>query len=186
MDHSAYFHYLRSRSPAGRLYRRFYLYPRLCRHLAGHVLDIGCGLGDMLAFRSDTVGADINPYTVAWCRDHGLTARLIRDGQLPFGDAAFDGAILDNVLEHIADPSDLLAETRRVLRPRGHLIVGVPGKRGFEADEDHKVFYDETRLRRTLRRAGFSSTRVFHMPFHFPRLDARIRQYCIYGVFQRL
>jgi len=104
---------------------------------------------------------------------------------LPFEHAVFDSALLDNVLEHIVDPKPLLSDIRRVLRPKGCFVVGVPGIRGFSSDSDHKVFYDDASLVSTLREARFSAKRIFHMPIRSRFLSERMRQYCIYGVFQR-
>ncbi|WP_340117697.1 class I SAM-dependent methyltransferase [Pelagibius sp. 7325] len=180
-----YADYLKQRSWKGLLYRRYVLYPRLCRQLTGHVLDIGCGIGDMLAFRPDTEGVDVNPHTVALCRKRGLHAREMAPDRLPYADAAFDGAMMDNVLEHIAEPGPILGEVRRVLAPSGTFVCGVPGRRGFAADPDHKVFYDEGALRRTVETYGFTTRTVFHMPFRSSWLEARMSQYCVYGVFER-
>jgi SAM-dependent methyltransferase len=186
-DHDQYFDYLRRRSPLGALYRRFWLYPRLARCLPGRCLDIGCGIGDMLAFRGgDTIGVDVNPKTVAYCRSRGATALVMQVDQLPFDVASFDSALMDNVLEHIEHPRPLLGEAHRVLRPGGRLVVGVPGRRGFACDADHKVFYGEAELRDNLAQAGFTMREAFHMPLgRSSWLDARLRQYCLYTLFTR-
>ncbi len=180
-----YFEYLRGRSRIGWLYRRYWLYPSLCRYLDGKTLDVGCGIGDFLNHRTETVGVDINPATVEWCRSRGLDAYQMSPNVLPFQDGSFDSAILDNVLEHLADPDELLSEIGRVLRPHSSLVVGVPGQRGYAADADHKIFYDEATLVSTLGTAGFRLQQLFHMPFKSAWLDARVRQYCLYGVFKR-
>lgn len=180
-----YFDYLRRRSALARLYRNHWLYPRLCPHLSGTVLDVGCGIGDLLSFRPGTVGTDINPRAVDWCRQAGHRAELMQPDVLPFGDGAFDGVVIDNVLEHIADPRPLLAEVRRVLRPGGNALVGVPGRRGYASDPDHKVFYDEAALVVVMGGAGFAVRKVLPMPFKSSWLDAHMRQYCLYAVFQK-
>lgn len=59
-----YFQYLKSRSFLGNIYRKYYLYPKLGRYLKCWLLDIGCGIGDILVFRSNSVGVDINPLDV--------------------------------------------------------------------------------------------------------------------------
>lgn len=176
---------LRGRSQLCWLYRRYYLYPWLCRHLRGRVLDVGCGVGDMLACRANTVGVDINPRAVAWCRRRGLDARPMEPDRLPFADGDFDGVVLDNVLEHLARPQALLAEIRRVLPVGGRFVVGVPGRRGYASDDDHKVFYSEPALRETVQAAGFSDGKVLHAPVRSAWLDRHMRQYCLYGVFER-
>jgi SAM-dependent methyltransferase len=180
-----YFEYLKGRSRLGWLYRQYWLYPRLCRYLDGKTLDVGCGIGDFLNHRTETVGVDINPATVEWCRSRGLDAYPMSPNELPFQDGSFDSAILDNVLEHLADPAELLSEIGRVLRPRSSLVVGVPGQRGYATDSDHKVFYDEATLVSTLAEAGFGLRHLFNMPFRSAWLDLHMRQYCLYGVFER-
>lgn len=180
-----YLQYLQQRSWKGHLYRRHWLYPRLVRHLHGRVLDVGCGIGDMLRFRPGTVGVDVNAETVAVCRAGGLDARVMQPDVLPFADATFDGVILDNVLEHLSTPMPLLGEIRRVLVPGGRLLAGVPGTRGFRADPDHKVFYDAEGLSCVMAAAGLAQTKLFHMPLDLPWLDARMSAYCLYGVFER-
>ncbi len=180
-----YFEYLKGRRQLGLWYRHYWLYPRICRHLRGLTLDLGCGIGDFLSYRSGSVGVDINPATVDWCQRQGLNAHLMNPDALPFEEASFDSVVLDNVLEHLSEPNPLLKEIFRVLRSSGILVVGVPGNRGFLSDPDHKVFYDETSLVSTLRDAQFSLLRVFHMPFKSEFLNKRMRQYCVYGVFQR-
>lgn len=178
-----YFRYLASRSRIGWLYRRWWLYPRLSRYLTDQVLDVGCGMGDMLVFRPGTTGVDINPRTIAWCQQRGLDARLMQPDILPFPSHSFNSVVLDNVLEHLVDPVPLLGEIRRVLVPNGRVVVGVPGRRGFQSDSDHKVFYDESSLRALLARFAFFPFRMFYMPVYWPWLDERLSQYCLYGVF---
>lgn len=180
-----YFDYLRQRSRLAWLYRKYYLYPRMCRHLNGKVLDVGCGIGDFLAFRPNTIGVDINPHTIEWCRKRGLQTELMMQDVLPFQLAQFDGVVIDNVIEHIQDPSPLLSEIYRVLKPQGKLLIGVPGQRGYVCDADHKVFYDEDALVERLARADFAVKRVFAAPFKSAWLDRRMRQYCVYGLFER-
>lgn len=180
-----YHSYLLQRSRLGWLYRTTILYPRIARFLEGRVLDIGCGIGDMLRFRRGTVGTDINERNVAYCRSLGLEAHVMPVDALPFGDATFDSALLDNVIEHVAVPEPLLAEARRVLTPGGALVVGVPGIRGYAADDDHKRYYDEAGLVQLMTGCGFSRQTVIHTPLRSAYLDRKMRQYCVYGVFRR-
>lgn len=180
-----YFEYLRGRGRLGLVYRRAWLYPRLSRWLEGKVLDIGCGIGDMLRYRPGTVGVDVNARNVAWCRSLGLDARQMEPDRLPFADADFDGVMLDNVLEHLERPEPLLLEAKRILKSRGVIVAGVPGKLGYASDPDHKTFYDASSLTALMHDAGFNRERLIRMPLPLPLLDRYMRQYCIYGLFRR-
>lgn len=181
-----YFQHLQGRSRLGWIYRNLYLYPRLRRHLTGHTLDIGCGIGDFLRYYGDAVGLDVNPHTIRYCQQRDLEARLIDGDRYPFDDQSFESAILDNVLEHLNDPAPTLQEIHRVLRPGGRLVIGVPGHKGYAADPDHKRFYGEQELDETVSHAGFAMDRLLHMPVRSSWLDRHASQYCIYGIFSRL
>jgi SAM-dependent methyltransferase len=185
MNHfNEYFAYLKTRSNLGKLYRKYWLYPTLSRYLKGRTLDIGCGLGDMLAYRALTTGVDINPLTVDYCRDHGLDAHLMLPDQLPFQNKYFDSVLLDNVFEHLENPNQLLGEIGRVLRDDGKLLFGVPGKHGWLSDSDHKVNYDEPSLKLCLSNAGFKCLEIFYTPFwRSSFLSKWVRLYCIYACF---
>jgi SAM-dependent methyltransferase len=176
-----YFEYLMRRSFLGDLYRRYVLYPRLNLHLKGKVLDVGCGIGDMLSYRKNTVGLDVNPLNVAFCRKRELEAHIMKPDVIPFGDESFDSVLLDNVLEHIERPSLLFKEIRRVLKPDGFLLIGVPGSKGYESDDDHKVFYDEKKLHALAQKNHFNVNHLLYMPLiKSTFLSKQLRQYCIY------
>lgn len=181
-----YFDYLKKRSVYGLVYRRFYLYPRLCRFLNGRVLDVGCGIGDMLRFRKNTVGVDVNPTSVAWCRSQGFSVYHMETDRLPFSNGVFESVVLDNVMEHLVAPSSLIHEIKRVLVKGGTVIAGVPGKKGFMSDSDHKVFYSEDDLKRMMSESGFMCDRIFCTPIRSEWLNTRMRQYCVYGVFSKI
>jgi len=184
-EYEMYFEYLSKRSRLGLLYRKYWLYPNLSKVLVGNTLDVGCGLGDMLSFRPDTIGVDINPLTVAWCRSQGLDVFEMVEDVLPFPSYSFQSVLLDNVIEHLSEPTALLSEIFRVLQPGGTLVVGVPGLRGYAVDADHKTFYDEQTLLGVINAAGFTASSVRHLPVRFPGLSRYLRQYCLYGVFLR-
>jgi SAM-dependent methyltransferase len=178
-----YYNYLSQRRLLGLIYRKFYLYPCISRYLKGRVLDVGCGIGDFLSYRNHTIGVDINPFTVTFCKDRGYKAHLINGGYFPFPEESFDGAIMDNVLEHISDPKSILVSVHRVLRHGGIFIVGVPGIKGYNSDYDHKIFYDENTLIKILEDSGFIRSNCIHIPFKSGLLNKHMRQYCIYGIF---
>jgi SAM-dependent methyltransferase len=183
MNNSEYAAYLRGRSLLGAVYRRFYLYPKLGKFIKGRILDIGCGVGDFLAYKKQAVGVDINPFNVDYCVRRGLNAQLMDVDKLPQQDHSFDAIVLDNVLEHINNPFPILAEINRVLSVDGSLVVGVPGIKGYASDADHKVWYDEALLEDVALKSGFRIEKYFYVPFLKSKyLSAKLSQYCIYSV----
>lgn len=180
--HQQYFEYLKNRSFLGRIYRRFFLYPKINRLIHGRLLDVGCGVGDMLAFRPNSVGVDINDLNVKFCRWRGLDVQLMPIDQLPFANASFDSVLLDNVLEHITEPGPLLNEIKRIMLPDGVLVIGVPGLLGQLCDDDHKVYYDEAMLYKLADKLGFEITKMVYTPLcKSVFLSQVVKQYCIYS-----
>ena len=104
-------------------------------HIHGQdVLELGCGLGDLLSdiLEAGYAGRAVehSPQMVAAARD---TLQKRNVGQknwvlqgsaqhLPFSDASFDTVVSTFPSEYIYDP-DTIAEVERILRPGGRLIV---------------------------------------------------------------
>ena len=117
----------------------------------------------------------------------GLDAEYLKDGKIPFFDAYFPSAVLDNVLEHVSQDEVTLTlrEVLRVLQTGGTLLIGVLGLRGYESDNDHKHFYTENELITLLSRFGCVKKKTIHMPFSCPVLEKYLPQYCIYVYFEK-
>jgi SAM-dependent methyltransferase len=97
-----------------------------CLSGADHVLDIGCGEGQItrLAARLGARRAvGIDPTTAqldeAVARGGGPVYARADAAALPFADARFDAAVACLVFEHIRAVDDAIAEVARVLRPGG-------------------------------------------------------------------
>lgn len=126
-----------------RLYHQArFLEPRVHEGLplrrARRLLEIGCGVGaqtDILLRRLPDLhvtGLDASPTNLARAAAHLKSlpwARgrwdLIRGdaAKLAFGADSFDSAFLCWILEHVADPMQVLSEARRVLRPGSPIVV---------------------------------------------------------------
>lgn len=181
-DYNNYLEYLESRSLIGKFYRNYYLYPKLNRYLKGNLLDVGCGIGDMLIYRSNSIGVDINPLAVEFCKQRGCKAYKMSTDMLPFENSSFDSVLLDNVLEHLKEPIPLIKEIKRVMRKKAVLLIGVPGAKGQLADLDHKVFYDEQSLNSLAIDLGFNVNVMLYAPlWKSEYLSRNISQYCIYS-----
>lgn len=178
--------YLNSRSKLALLYRKFYLYPRIERNLIYPCIDIGCGIGDFLKFSKKAIyGVDINSGLVSQCAKEGLEVELITNDKIPSNDSAYNSAILDNVLEHIAEPDCTLKETYRVLNENARLIIGVPGIKGYSSDIDHKIYYDDDSIIPLLKKYHFSFEKKIVMPLPLNFLTHVLKIYCTYYVFQK-
>lgn len=183
-DYFDYARYLSKRSLIGLSYRKFWLYKRLSLNLKGKILDIGCGLGDFLEINPSAKGVDINPYTIKICCDKNLDAKLMEKDKIPYSDANFDSCLLDNVIEHLHDPTNLIIEIKRILKAKGKLLVGIPGEKGFLRDSDHKINYSEAALVNKFENFGFKLCKKFYMPLPIPFLTYFLKQHCIYFQFQ--
>jgi SAM-dependent methyltransferase len=84
------------------------------------ILDIGSGRGYLQDAAKDYTGLDISS-TVA--RFYHKKFVLGSATAMPFGDNSFAGAWSIWVLEHVPNPEQMLAETRRVLRDKGVLFL---------------------------------------------------------------
>jgi SAM-dependent methyltransferase len=183
VEFKKYHEYLLTRSRLGHLYRNYILYPKIAKNLQGKAVDIGCGIGDFCIFRKDTTGIDINPFNVNYCKQLGLKEVYTIENNFPLPDEGFDSALLDNVLEHLENPTQLISEVHRILKSHGRFVVGVPGIKGYASDPDHKVFYDLNKMKLLIEPLGFRFHHSFNMPVNLKFLSKKIRQFCLYGVF---
>ena len=180
-----YFDHLHTITLKGKIYRSFYLYPRINRNFKGKALDVGCGLGDFARHRPGTVAIDVNPFCVDYCKELGIESYHVKEPPFPFDNESFDSIFLDNVLEHIDEPDSLLSEIYRILNPEGRFIIGVPGKQGFRCQADHRVYYDEESLSKKLLEHSFFMKKHFFTPFKSEYLNENLNAYCLYAVFEK-
>lgn len=179
-----YFDYLSQRSLKGKLYRNFVLYPLLTRNFDQEmvVLDFGCGIGDYLQYRKNTIGVDLNSKNIRYCKELGLNATIFENGKIPLEDNGVDAVIMDNVLEHIEEPTSVLKEIKRVLKKNGSLLIGVPGEKGFKSDCDHKIFYDQENLTKLLKINNYSVIKYYYTPLNYKSdfLSKNLKIYSLY------
>jgi 2-polyprenyl-6-hydroxyphenyl methylase/3-demethylubiquinone-9 3-methyltransferase len=104
----------------------------------GHMLDLGCGSGEIAAAFADTgwlvTACDLSPRMIETARarwvDERIDWELLSPGdKLPFPAASFDLVLCSSVLEYIDDLPAYLGEIARVLRPGGWCCATVPDMR---------------------------------------------------------
>jgi SAM-dependent methyltransferase len=132
-------------------------------------LEVGCGDGALLCelrrrdFGGRLSGVEITAAAVAIARERPqIDAVALYDGaHLPDADDAYDLGVLSHVLEHVTDPSALLAEVGRACRA---VLVEVPleanmsarrsAKREHAAEVGHLQRLDRRATRGIVERAG--------------------------------
>jgi SAM-dependent methyltransferase len=91
------------------------------------LLDIGGGTGNYArALRREgwePVVVDRSAEMLAWAAAKGLETVRADAQRLPFEDETFDASTMISMLHHVEDRDAALAEARRVLRPRGRLVL---------------------------------------------------------------
>lgn len=103
------------------------------------VLDVGCGSKK----KPGAVGIDISDET---------DADIVHDLDVfpyPVDDASFDHVVMQDVLEHVAEPMRVAAELHRILRPGGTLALRTPHFSSALAygDPTHRHYYSTTAIR---------------------------------------
>jgi SAM-dependent methyltransferase len=96
-------------------------------HARGALADLGCGNAPLAGLYAPHVE------TMLWVDWPGSMHQKVKldvsqdlNKPLRIETASLDTVLLSDVLEHIAKPDDLIAELRRILRPGGRAIIGVP------------------------------------------------------------
>ena len=150
------------------------------------VLDIGCGhhasqLRDLAPHIHSGMGIESSVSDEAKAVPNLRFLEDAAERALPtLEPASFDVVMMISVLEHVWEPLDVLRECRRVLRPKGSLVLNVPNWRGKtflelaafrlkvstpEGVEDHKTYYDKRDLWPLLVRSGFMPSQI-RMGYH--------------------
>lgn len=98
------------------------------------LLDVGCGAGTLLSVAKqagwNAEGVEVSIPTVDILRKQGLTVFPGELAQAEFPDAHFDVVTAAELIEHVPDPSSLIAEVARVLRPGGIFWATTPHSHG--------------------------------------------------------
>lgn len=142
------------------------------------LLDFGCGTDDFLNHARDqgwnTLGMDVSLQTIERVRRSGHRALLVSPSVWnEVEDESLDLVRMNHVLEHLYNPSEVLAAIRLKMRPGAKFHIALPNpasftsrlfrSRWFPLDcPRHVILYSPAVLEKRLAEAGFSDVRVWH------------------------
>jgi 2-polyprenyl-3-methyl-5-hydroxy-6-metoxy-1,4-benzoquinol methylase len=137
------------------------------------LLDVGCSRGDFVA-AAQTLGFDAEGVEPApqIAQAGRVAGRKIYTGRLEdqgFADGSYDAVTLFEVIEHLREPIPTLREIRRILKPRGVLLLSTGNGASWTArllkqhwdyfqtqvDAGHISFFNPGSLALVAQRAGF-------------------------------
>jgi SAM-dependent methyltransferase len=164
------------------------VYERLADRCARReVLEAGCGEGygaDLIAgVARRVIGLDYDESAVAHVRARYPRVEMLHGNlaELPLADGTVDVVVNFQVIEHLWDQGQFVAECLRVLQPGGVLLMSTPNRITFSPGRETPINPFHTRelnaaeLTELLVAAGFSLESMLGV-FHGPRLaelDAR-------------
>ena len=146
------------------------------------LLELGCGSAGFLAGQADRVhrvaGIDLSDIQVGLARKRlgeriaAGTAEIVHGdaAALPWPDASFTVVTCMSVFEAFPDPSGVVAEVFRVLRPGGRAVLNI-GERVEPGTQTHRVLNDsawvwaEEDVRRMVEQAGFADVTIQYVPW---------------------
>lgn len=174
----------------------------LC-HRTGRVLDVGCGVGNFLAyarakgwecwgidFDADAVRAGKQTFGLA-CLDVASLSEFAKAHQ----DLRFDLITFFDVFEHIDNHNEFLTLVSGMLAPGGSIALSVPYRRGWrwlmphDLPPRHLTRWDERALTNTLARHGFKINFLKRLPANWYYLILKLRfkygRWASFGVVQK-
>lgn len=191
-DYQQYYSHLKTISWLGKTYKRYYssqiLYYQAAK-FGKKIAEIGPGIGNGIlgAYQKQVVGFEVNPLAAQHCKDNNLSVQVVAENKrYPVPDGEYDVCVMDNVLEHIAEPAFILKECARITTYNAGLIIAVPGNKGFLSDPDHKKHYPENQLQDLS--PDWQLLKIFSMPFFVKCnfLSRSISQYCLVAVYRKI
>jgi len=141
----------------------------------GNYLDVGCGIGYFLFIMKylgmNSHGVEPGEFDKKLSEDYNLN---IFNGTLldaKYDANFFDVITLNHVLEHTNNPSEIMKELYRILKPGGYLIIGVPisnslafkifGKYWAQLDTPRHLFiFSETNLKDFAAKCGLKTVNI--------------------------
>jgi ubiquinone/menaquinone biosynthesis C-methylase UbiE len=153
---------------------------------AGLGIEVGVGSGRFSVPFGIKLGVEPSPRMAQFAHSRGISVCQAVGERLPFSDRQFDFALMVTVICFVADVSELLRETRRVLKTGGRLILGFIDRQStlgqlYESRKETDQFYWQARfysvaqVAHYTRQAGFNRLEycqtVFGLPIKTSQVD---------------
>ena len=158
-------------------------------------LDAGCGDGINLlglnniarrrSWNISIYGLDYNPIRLERAAKFSFVKETVESplDDIPYADDCFDMVLCNHVIEHIPQDKKVLLELKRIIRPGGLFILGVPNEGCALAwlrnhiiqpcllkSTDHINFYTEKSISNLLINSGFLISKLKKAGFFLPHL----------------
>ncbi len=146
---------------------------------SGKGLEVGVGTGRFASRVGIKVGVEPAQAMASIARQRGIEVYEATADALPFADESFDSVLMVTTICFLIDPLQSLREAWRVLKPRGHIVIGMIDKdshlgKAYEAKKNRSTFYryshfhSVTKVINWLLRSGFGSIKTCQTIFTPP------------------
>ncbi len=149
----------------------------------GRVLDVGCGVGQVVARLSEAGfeahGVDVSEPNIMRAQKACPRCQLYDGRTLPFADNYFSSAGALNVLEHVDEPEAFIREIVRVVASSGKIVLSSPNfYRVFGFRDYHPRMRGLGNKLRNWRRLRQKQVQMRHQPdaVRFDRMKPIIKQ----------
>lgn len=149
------------------------------------VLEVGCSVGALLWSMKNLVGSTGQFIGIEAHHGHAQFAReqkkldvragLLHEVEHKLPAASFDLVVMNHVLEHTTSPTDVFLKLKKLLKPRGVLVVEVPnieapGSRlSHFFHRAHHFSFSPRTLQRLGQQAGFKTRKIEALDGDLPR-----------------
>ena len=147
---------------------------------SGKGLEVGVGTGRFASRVGIKVGVEPAQAMASIARQRGIEVYEARAEALPFADASFDSVLTVTTICFFSDPLQALWEMRRVLKPQGHIVIGMIDKdsplgKSYEAKKGKSTcyryahFHSVTQVINWLMQSGFDAIKTCQTIFKLPK-----------------